>query len=1082
MAAGTITRKDLITDEALNYGVDLSNNINQAIEATNDLKKASKEFSNIAKSFRVANSEKEFVELKKEQSKAILSAARAQEQLTKEEKDALANLAKLERAQRSANQTAASNIRLSETQRRQKEAVTRSSERERRATEKLNSAYAQLNARRTAARKRVEDLNAQKVSGIRLSDREQKELKQTTKEYQRLEKQIRKIDQANGRFQANVGNYPKLFNNARTALVSFIGAFGLFEGIRFFADFTKDAFLLAQEAKGVEFAFQRIGATASKALEDVRESTRGLISDLDIKRSIVEFDNFNISLKESGTLFEFLALRSTQTGRSIDSLRDSLVEGLSKESKLRIDNLGISMSELNAELEKTPSFVQAVANIAKREIDEAGNVLDEAANSQAKWNAQLQNTQLAFGNLVTSITSGGGVINRVLTANLEAAEDFFNFLSRAAKSDLQLINEEAAVRANQELLRLKNTADVLGRSFEDVVDKKLTPATEELELQLKSVNDRLRQNIKASVLADDSRDLRKKSEELRRQADVIEKTISLTKNLIKEEVQRSKQTEVQSLTAEQQKELDKQREIQEKALLDLNKFRREQNIATIQDFINQEEFATNERLQLLADRVDEEIKLELFIRDETIKIKQLTGAQLELLEEQTQDRITEIKEKGLTDAIDISQRELKARIDDIKELEEGLKSVESEQVLSIRAEAQATGDPAKVTEAEEKIKQLKIDNAQAVFEAQIDLIESILATEQLSAEQRSTLDDQLTEIKLKNSDLLVQKSKEDAEEIKRIEEEKAKFIREGANVIASSLGLNADNLNNLFQSLTDKQVKFEEVALASFAVIGDAASALFSQRINEIDKEIEANDIKYARQLELAEGDRVQTELLEKEREVKREQLERKKRKEQEKQAKFGKALAALNVLITTGQAVIAAFAPPPVGLGPLGGGPLAATAAALGAAQLAAVLAAPIPKFKKGVKNFDGGPAILGDGGVPEIITNKDGGILGVSPSKDTLYNLPKGSNVYSSADDFAKKTGIIDELLGKSILSSINNDNKKMNADEFLFNFTKNFDNLGREMIGGVKSGLKGVRYTVVNNVTVDGSHSDYIKSGLS
>src|SRR5699024_9524284 len=142
---------------------------------------------------------------------------------------------------------------------------------------------------------------------------------------------------------------------------------------------------LAREARGVEFAFERLGEAGVKAFDDVRKASRGTLSELDIKRALVEFDNFNLDIQQAGDLFEFLTVRATQTGKSVEYLRDSLVEGLSKESKLRIDNLGISASELNEELEKTPNFVEAVANIARREVAEAGDILDKAANSSARF-------------------------------------------------------------------------------------------------------------------------------------------------------------------------------------------------------------------------------------------------------------------------------------------------------------------------------------------------------------------------------------------------------------------------------------------------------------------------------------------------------------------------------------------------------------------------------------------------------------------------------------------------------------------------------------------------------------------------
>lgn len=61
------------------------------------------------------------------------------------------------------------------------------------------------------------------------------------------------------------------------------------------------------------------------------------------------------------------------------------------------------------------------------------------------------------------------------------------------------------------------------------------------------------------------------------------------------------------------------------------------------------------------------------------------------------------------------------------------------------------------------------------------------------------------------------------------------------------------------------------------------------------------------------------------------------------------------------------------------------------------------IPKRATGDNNFKGGPAILGDGGREEpYMTPK--GELGVSPKRDTLYNLPKGTKIWKSQKAFEK------------------------------------------------------------------------------
>ncbi len=96
-------------------------------------------------------------------------------------------------------------------------------------------------------------------------------------------------------------------------------------------------------------------------------------------------------------------------------------------------------------------------------------------------------------------------------------------------------------------------------------------------------------------------------------------------------------------------------------------------------------------------------------------------------------------------------------------------------------------------------------------------------------------------------------------------------------------------------------------------------------------------------------------------------------------------------------------------GKGLVTGGPGAAIAyKALALFNLAAAIATPIPKFFKGVKNFMGGLAWVGDGGKREPITSASGELLGVSPDKPTLVNLPKGANVYKDIPTFKKEANI--------------------------------------------------------------------------
>ncbi|MCM3567847.1 transglycosylase SLT domain-containing protein [Neobacillus mesonae] len=56
------------------------------------------------------------------------------------------------------------------------------------------------------------------------------------------------------------------------------------------------------------------------------------------------------------------------------------------------------------------------------------------------------------------------------------------------------------------------------------------------------------------------------------------------------------------------------------------------------------------------------------------------------------------------------------------------------------------------------------------------------------------------------------------------------------------------------------------------------------------------------------------------------------------------------------------------------------------------------VPQYANGTKGHPGGPAILGDGGGPELYRTPQGH-LGLSPGHDTLMNLPKGTQVISAS-----------------------------------------------------------------------------------
>lgn len=177
----------------------------------------------------------------------------------------------------------------------------------------------------------------------------------------------------------------------------------------------------------------------------------------------------------------------------------------------------------------------------------------------------------------------------------------------------------------------------------------------------------------------------------------------------------------------------------------------------------------------------------------------------------------------------------------------------------------------------------------------------------------------------------------------------------------------------------------------------DLTNTIFDNRIQKIDEDIERTNEQYEKQIELYEGDAARQKLIREQQEREREKLEAKKRKEQHKQAVFNKAMSIMDIGFSTAMAIMQGYAQ----LGPIAGSVAAVLIGILGTIQTAAVLATPIPKYKMG---REGGPeefAIVGDGGVHEVIEHKDGSAE-VTPKRDTLVKLLEGDKVHSSMEKY--------------------------------------------------------------------------------
>jgi len=428
------------------------------------------------------------------------------------------------------------------------------------------------------------------------------------------------------------------------------------------------------------------------------------------------------------------------------------------------------------------------------------------------------------------------------------------------------------------------------------------------------------------------------------------------------------------------------------------------------------------------DLTDQEISI--LINGGTIK-KKLNNEEILALE-QFQKEKQEIVLKGEKD-IDALQ---------LKNFEKNLKEQLRQNDLAINNDLIAENDrynaeditlinrEVKTEEHEKKIAEIKKKYAIQALKDQIAAMEVLLSTETVTAEKRKEVETDISNKKKELSDLTLKFQTDTAKSYKEL-------------ILGEELSEEGkkQRLIELAQELKDSLISL--------------STAIFDARIQKIDDEIAANEEYYNRQLELAGNDQRQKDLIEAEAEKKRQQLEKKKREEQRKQAVFEKALKITDVIASTALGIMQAYAQ----LGPILGNVGAAIVGAIGAIQLAAIIATPIPKYKGGRKGGPAETAIVGDGGVSEVIESTDGNVR-YTPSKSTLVHLQQGDTVHSSKEAYRKD-------LRSRMLDQAERDSQRIQGYHQIMVVEKNHDKLEAKIEAGIDRGFKKAKININNTL---------------
>lgn len=160
-------------------------------------------------------------------------------------------------------------------------------------------------------------------------------------------------------------------------------------------DTVKQGIELARQGEGIRNAFARLGR--GDILDGLRQATHGTVTDLELMKAAVKFNDFRLPLNELGTMLAFAQQKAKDTGQSVDYMVDSIVTGLGRKSLMILDNLGLSASEIRERMKETGDMTTAVGAIIREQMAKAGDYVETAADRAAQANVSLQNKMEELG-------------------------------------------------------------------------------------------------------------------------------------------------------------------------------------------------------------------------------------------------------------------------------------------------------------------------------------------------------------------------------------------------------------------------------------------------------------------------------------------------------------------------------------------------------------------------------------------------------------------------------------------------------------------------------------------------------------
>lgn len=916
-----------------------------------------------------------------------------------------------------------------------------------------SGSYYEMNAAMLELQKRYKALSE--------ADRESSVGKNLIAQANALNNKLKEIDSQFGNYQRNVGNYASSWNglNVQTQqllreLPSLTMSFN-----QFFLAISNNLPMFVDELKRASEEFKRMKSEGQTAVPVWKQLLGSLFS-------------WQSALVIGITLLSAYSSEIIDWVASLFRGKKALDEIISVQDKLRTAQKGAIRDTIEERIKLELLYKAATDN--KKAMEERIVAANELKSTFPKLFDNYTKEQIMTGNAKDAY--------RLLTAQIIAtakAKRVMNEVTKAAtnyeETEFKRLNQVYTVeKARAEYQKFVDTG--LSRTEAGIDAKKKLEAEEatlkalkEQSIQYKNQMNDLEKLVDVKALVNDPGknnkaydDEKKKAEEYAEYIKKITEDLSKSKiELIADgrereiaEISKEYDDRIKEIKGRTDEEIELRKNLEtlkgkaiaeindkyDKELLEIEKTNLENRLASIGENSNEE----------LDKRLNLQIQLNNMMRDAEIKDAEKNG-----------EDVVAIRMKYMQRENSLIMRNLQERIGLI---EANTDKVVNEQETSALKEANiikkqyANGEISK-EDYEKKLYDIGVKYAKARLETLMKEAEAEMSLLDPNSEKYQELEDRLANLQAQINGI----NYDDA--TKKREEWIDKFksgLSEMNDVARDALGETA----GIFEGLSDIMVDVAEDGRLSFENMAEAVGKIVSgitslmtdiydARIENVEKEQEANDEAYDKEIErieaLEENGAISTEEAEARKRAaedktaaKNAELEKKKAALQEKQAKWDKANSIVQAGIATALAVTKAL-PNLV---------LAALVGAMGAAQVALIAAQPIPKYAKGTKDHPGGLAIVGDGGKKEGIVTNNG--LFITPDKPTLVDLPAHAQVIPDLSYIYDRSGLTSDyglleqklknMREEGIVVNVNNDYSRL--ERKMESNTKQLQNIGRIM----------------------------------